>query len=124
MENISEPIQEYIKKSNSGWYINFYLKEGVDMERAIRRGMEEHIEELCQEVYHYEKNDKTFRELLDQHNIPYTHLVWTPPEHHYNDILPTDTNTSNIQQSAPENSVINPTIRIKRKVKKRKKDST
>ena len=33
------------------------LKEGVDMERAIRRGMEEHIEELCQEVYHYEKKD-------------------------------------------------------------------
>ena len=121
MENISEPIQEYIKNSYSSWYIKFYLKEGIDIERAIRRGMEEHIEELCTAIHHYEKNDKTFRELLDQHNIPYTHLVWTPPEYHYNDILPTDTSTSNIQQSAPENSVINPIK--KRKVKKRKKDS-
>jgi len=54
---IKKSIEKYIKNSNSQDYILVYYDKNSsvsEQERAIRRGLEEHIEELIQ-IIHQEK---------------------------------------------------------------------
>ena len=54
---IKKSIKQYIKNSNSQDYILVYYDKNSsvsEQERAIRRGLEEHIEELIQ-IIHQEK---------------------------------------------------------------------
>ena len=54
---IKKSIEQYIKNSNSEDYILVYYDKNSsvsEQERAIRRGLEEHIEELIQ-IIHQEK---------------------------------------------------------------------
>ena len=46
-----EDAKEYIKQSPSLWYIKNYLHP-KNPERGIRRGLEEHIEDLENELFH------------------------------------------------------------------------
>ncbi len=43
---------EYINNSFASWHINFYLDNGFSVDRSIRRGMEEYIEQLMEELIH------------------------------------------------------------------------
>ena len=54
---IKKSIEKYIKNSNSQDYILVYYDKNSsvsEQQRAIRRGLEEHIEELIQ-IIHQEK---------------------------------------------------------------------
>jgi len=59
MTNITKEEQEYILNSFASWHINFYLDQGFSVDRSIRRGMEEYIEELMEELIHLKENPNT-----------------------------------------------------------------
>ena len=58
-QDLVNDILEYINNSMSNWYIKFYLDESrIDnishLEYAIRKGQENHIEALIEQIYHLE----------------------------------------------------------------------
>ena len=58
-EDDSEKKKIYLKKSMSEDYILQYIKEEMPFTLAVRRGLEEHIEDLMVRLYHYENYDDT-----------------------------------------------------------------
>jgi hypothetical protein len=58
---VKNSIKKYIENSNSQDYILVYYDKNSsvsEQERAIRRGLEEHIEELIQIIYELKKSSK------------------------------------------------------------------
>jgi len=60
-QDLVNDILEYINNSISNWYIKFYLDssriDNIDhLEYAIRKGQENHVESLIEQIYHLENN--------------------------------------------------------------------
>jgi hypothetical protein len=72
MNRLDSDIVQYINDSPASYHIKFYINQGIETNRAIRKGWEEAYEELLEKVYRYERkynipnetikeeNDKTF----------------------------------------------------------------
>lgn len=61
-EDDSKKKKIYLKNSLSEEYILQYIREEVPFTRAVRRGLEEHIEDLMTRLYHYENHDEESEE--------------------------------------------------------------
>mgnify|MGYP003631623325 FL=1 len=60
-QDLVNDILEYINCSMSNWYIREYLDSSrIDnishLEYAIRKGQENHVEALIEQIYHLENN--------------------------------------------------------------------
>lgn len=51
MNRLDPDIAEYIRNSFASYHIEFYINEGFEPDRAIRRGWEEAYEELLEELH-------------------------------------------------------------------------
>ena len=60
----AENKKKYLKNSMSEEYIIQYIKAEMPFSRAVRRGLEEHIEDLMTRLYHYENNEDSQSETL------------------------------------------------------------
>jgi len=52
MDKLDSTVLEYIKNCAASYHIEFYIKQGFDIDCAIRRGWEEAYEELLETVQH------------------------------------------------------------------------
>ena len=48
MNNLDSDIVQYIKNSSAAYHIEFYINQGFEVNKAIRRGWEEAYEELLE----------------------------------------------------------------------------
>lgn len=68
-EDDSKKKKLYLKNSLSEEYILQYIREEVPFTRAVRRGLEEHIEDLMTRLYHYENHDEEEEEKETESDI-------------------------------------------------------
>lgn len=66
-QDLVNDILEYINCSMSNWYIREYLDSSrindiSHLEYAIRKGQENHIESLIEQIYHLQNNG-SFRDI-------------------------------------------------------------
>tara|TARA_B110000208_G_scaffold114753_1_gene141013 strand:+ start:85 stop:273 length:189 start_codon:yes stop_codon:yes gene_type:complete len=54
MNRLDSDIVKYIKDSPASYHIQFYINQGFETNRAIRKGWEEAYEELLEKMYRYE----------------------------------------------------------------------
>ena len=71
MNNLDSDIVQYIKNSAAAYHIEFYINQGFEVNKAIRRGWEEAYEELLEHslregggAHHSERGGHKFNAII------------------------------------------------------------
>jgi len=69
MNSLDSDIVQYIKNSSAAYHIEFYINQGFEVNKAIRRGWEEAYEELLEhslreggDAHHSERGGHKFND--------------------------------------------------------------